>query len=363
MGGCAEADPQGGGGSGGGGFGGSAGSGGSGGSGGTGPDGCNDDELGARSCTLPADWYTPGVTDSWAECATSDDGTYDKIDPNVSSIARVAAFESIADRLWRGGKTPSASDFTQAALDYAVEEGLGSRVARREDEHYPKPTSGSCTEAGVPAQFPDRCVGPAKLAPLVEDAFQKGASGESPKIQAARLEAALVFFFYVSSHKEATTCFNTAKDCDSAWAYYNGGTSSEEPLGFARYVMDLDPSTHTATENGVLAVRCWRELDQAAPATDKEMQGRAVSQLDAGLTRGLLLVARDRFQSFSCATGVDRDAAFTFLQTLLPFLDRPARAIDASAADTLKAQIVASADDVDAEAAVDALDLLHASCD
>src|SRR5690606_11204626 len=122
-------------------------------------------------------------------------------------------------------------------------------------------------------------------------------------------------------------CFKTAKDCDSAWAYYNGGTSSDAPLGYAKVVNALDPATHLATEHGVLAVRCWRELDPDVPATDAEMQGRALAQLDAGLTRGLFLIARERFQRLSCTTGADRDAAFAFLQTLVPFLDRAAKEV------------------------------------
>ena len=59
---------------------------------------------------LPTD-YMPrdnsSAADSWPACI-SDDNAYHQIQPSVSTIARVAAFEVIGDLLWKNNKVPSA---------------------------------------------------------------------------------------------------------------------------------------------------------------------------------------------------------------------------------------------------------------
>ena len=279
------------------------------------------------TCTAEASDYSPGADDTWDACV-SDDGTYTQIEENVSSIARVGAFEDIAELLWRNG-TPSADDFISARDLYATGEGLDSRVQRREDEHYPPVSDGnggtlSCRDEGVPAMDPQRCAGPGLILPVLNDAFQRGIAGEEPEVNAARIEAALLWFFYISSFKEGTTCATTRKDCDSSWAYYTGGNQVDGGIGLAGYLREQVPTAHAEAFNGVLAVRCWRDLDPADAAEDLDMQALALSQLDTAMMYGLSRLLAERLADMTTSTGAEFDAHWAFLQVLGPVLDREA---------------------------------------
>ncbi len=315
------------------------------------------------ACMPLATDYQPRVegsaNDSWAACI-SDDNTYHRIQESVSTIARVEGFETIASLLWAPGKVPSPQAFVEARVKYAEAEGLDSRVQRREDIHYPLPANGArCRDAGIPEQYPDRCVGPAKLLPILNDAFVKGANNEQPLVQAARIEASLVWFLYVSALSEATSCGDKMADCDSAWAYYTGGTARAAPIGLARYVKELAPETHERAHDATLAVRCWRDLDRAVPAANTSLQLQARAQLDTATLRGVAVIVRQRFQELTCTSGEVKQARWAFLQVLVPLMDRAARELDATRADVLKAQMEkASPDEVDVSAAVAALDVL-----
>lgn len=291
------------------------------------------------TCEPLASDYSPGADDTWDECI-SDDNTYHQVQESISSIGRVAGFEDIADLLWRNDEM-SAEDFIDARDVYATGEGLDSRVQRREDEHYPPVTDSDtgdtlrCRDEGVPAMDPDRCVGPAKILPILNDAFQEGILGNDLEVNAARVEAALLWFFYVSSHKEATTCTVAAKDCDSSYAYYTGGQDRDGGLGLAGYVSELAPDTHDRVWDGILAVRCWRDLDPAEEATDLDTRDLAIAQLDRALLHGVATVVLDRLASWETAEGVAKDADAAFLAILGPVLDREAGERDATNAAVL----------------------------
>ncbi|HYH94510.1 hypothetical protein [Hyalangium sp.] len=303
------------------------------------------------------------ASDKWTACI-SDDNTYHPIDPNISTVARVAAFEEIATQLWRNGKVPTQTDFVSALDKYTQPEGLASRVQRREDYHYPPAPGGAqCRNAGVPETAPDRCVGPAKLLPILNDAFTRGGQGEAPRLHAARIEAALLWFLYISAYSEVNTCTTTPKDCDSAWAYYTGGTERCAPKGLAGYVQAVAPQTHERAYDATLAVRCWRNLDnETGAAANTALRDQALVQLDRATVRGVAIVLRERFAQLSQGSAEEQQARMAFIQTLAPFLDREARVRNASHADTLKAQAAkATAAEVDAAAATAALDALF-SC-
>ena len=167
------------------------------------------EDLGA--CSVTDDAYLPrengSADDSWAACI-SDDNTYHLAgDSTPSSVARVEAFDRIGALLWDHSITPSADDFVQAKLIYAEDSGVGSRVARRYDTHYPEPPNGeSCQDEGVPAQYPEYCVGPATLEPIINEAFLQGGQGNDPALNSARIRASLMWFYYVSAIKEGMTC-------------------------------------------------------------------------------------------------------------------------------------------------------------
>lgn len=321
----------------------------------------------AASCKPAETDYRPGepelnnaATDAWAACI-SDDNAYHPIDPNISTVARVAAFDEIARRLWKGGKVPAAADFVSSYDLYTQPEGLGSRVQRREDYHYPAaPNGGRCRDAGVPATAPDRCVGPARLLPIITDAFTRGGQGETPRLHAARIEAALVWFLYISTYSEINTCTTTPRDCDSGWAYYTGGTTRCEPAGLAAYVRAVGPRTHERIYDATLAVRCWRNLDnETAAAANLELRDRALAQYDRAALRGVALILRERFTQLGQGTDEEQQARMAFIQIVGSLLDREARARDAAQADLLKAQVdKAAASQVDVNTATAALDSL-----
>ncbi len=314
------------------------------------------------TCQPLATDYTPRTsnssTDTWPACI-SDANTFTPINPNISSIARVTAFEDIATLLWRDGVVPSPQAFVDARVSYAIDQGIDSRVQRREDMHYPAAPS-PCSTAGIPAQFPDRCAGPSKLLPILNDSFAKGAMGETPRIHAARLEAALVWFFYLSSPSEVISCTAKPQDCDSCWAYYTGGTTRDAPLGLAKMVRALGKETHDRAYDAALAVRCWRNLDnEATIATDLARRDLAFTQLDQALLRGVALVLRQRVTELDCTTGEVREARFAFFKTLAPLFDRAARQRSAANADVLAREAGrASAAEVDVTAVTTALDTL-----
>lgn len=300
--------------------------------------------------------YSPDSNESWPACA-SDGGTYVAIEATISTIARIDAYEGMATLLWDNDSVPTADDFLAARELYATDEGLGSRVARREDEHYPPVTDEggavlSCRTEGVPALDPDRCVGPAQMVPLINEAFVAGINGTDPVVNAARIDATLVWFLYLSTYKEAITCTSVKRDCDSSWAYYNGGAQPTEPgRGLGRLVSEGAPDTHDRTNDGILAVRCWRDIDSAEVATDLVLRDQAVLQLDTALLHGVARLVLDRMTDLETATGVQRDADWAWLQIVGSALVREASDRDADAASVIEAAFsAATPDSVDFDA-------------
>ena len=323
--------------------------------------------LDNASCQPAATDYKPrennSKDDSWAACI-SDDNLYHPFNASVGSNARVLAFEEIKTLLGFGGnKTPTADDFVQAKIAYSQAEGLQSRLARREDTHYPavvvdgKQTACNKLSADQVLANPDRCVAQAKIQPLIETAFTDGALGKETVLNAARIEAGLLWFLYVSLNKEIETCGSEKKeDCDSVTAYYSGSQVRENPTGFGAYVKARSPQAHDRVWDGLLAMRCWRDLDQALPATNIEMRQQVQAQVDVAALRGLALIVRDRLQN-SQSCGV----AWETVRVLGPVLNRSAVLIDATKAAAMAAEFAKTdAGSVDVKAATDALDSIYA---
>mgnify|MGYP005852561425 CR=1 FL=1 len=303
--------------------------------------------------------------DMWAACIT-DDATYHLVASSPGTIARIEAYEAIADLLWRGG-TPTPADFTAARDQYVLAEGLESRLVRREDLHLPPipmadwdpgvdPDKQCTVEANV-QKYPERCVGPAKMAPLIAGAFDKGQLGQGdPDVLAAEIQAGLLWFLNLSVYKEANTCATVAsKDCDSAWAYYNGGTDLNGGLGMATPIKEQSFDSHARIWDGILAVRCWRDLyaDGGAYPTLGTLDAAAVAlfdrgweQLDQALHRGHALIVRERLEGMidrACA-GAATAADWAFLRVAGPVLDREAAERDPA----LAAELAVGVDLLDA---------------
>ena len=274
--------------------------------------------------------------DAWPACV-SDGDEYVRFGESISSLGRVAAFEEIAQLLGFGGaKAPTPEDFLDARVVYSQEQGLESRVSRREDEHYPA-ASELCRDmtAEEQASHPDRCVGPVKIRPILNAAFVAGIAGEDPVANAARIEAALLWFFYTSVYKESVTCATAIADCDSSHAYYSAGTARAQPAAMARYMNAIDPYIHDRIFDGTLGTHCWRELDNGATAMNLAQQAIALDQLDVALDHGAARLLIERVRAWAAAAGDERTAQWGFVQIWGQALDRAVRVRDAAAADRL----------------------------
>ena len=132
--------------------------------------------------------YAPG-NGAYDPCV-SDRGRYVPIEPTISSIGRVRAFEDIAALLFDPARDASPDDFVEARRIYQEDEGLDSRIVRRYDPHFVVPDGTDCTMPGVPAAFAEYCVGPARLQPVALDALNAGIIGDAPRMNAGRVEGA-----------------------------------------------------------------------------------------------------------------------------------------------------------------------------
>lgn len=313
------------------------------------------------ACAPDPNDYRPreqaSAADTWPACI-SDGNTYAPFSPSVSSLARVGAFEDIGRVLGFGtDKQPSADEFLQARVLYTQEQGIESRVSRREDEHHPaaaKPCNMMTPEEQTANA--DRCVGPAKIRPILNAAFQAGLAGVDPQLNAARIEAAMLWHFYISAFKEATSAAANAPDVDSMWAKYTGGEPRSSGRGVSRYVRARSLTTHDRVWDGLLAVRCWRDLDNPmGAAMNLELRNRARAQLDRALLRGMAMIVRQRAEKLPCGN------AWETVKILGAFLDREATARNPVDAAILRSEVGrADAAQVDRAALIGALDRLFA---
>lgn len=308
------------------------------------------------TCTADPTDYRPGQVDMWDECI-SDDGQYNRIDPSISTIARVEAFESIATLLFDATSDASPADFTMARMQYQLDEGLESRVVRRYDPHFMVPAGTDCTMPAVAAMYPDYCVGPAQLQGLILDALNEGIMGTDARNNAARVEAGLLWFLYASTYKESLTCTTAIRDCDSSYAYYAGGSEARCAAGLGRYVNEVSPYAHDRAWDGLLAVRCWRDLDSEAMATDTALRDRARTQYDRAVLFGVAQIVKDRLGRAMTATGAEQAYYWTFVGVLGRALDREMTEESAADATTLRTELEsATAGEADIPAAIAAID-------
>ncbi len=336
--------------------GGAGGAGAEGGAGGAGAEG----GAGGMACeAAETDYIGAREDDGWNTCV-SDAGTYQLAGESApSSIARIASFETIADLLWRGAESPSAQAFLDARIEYSIDQGLDSRVSRRYDARLDRPAEGiDCRGETHGMDHPDYCVGPGQINPILAQAFGAGSEGTDPLQNAARVEAGLLWFMHVSTYKEAYSCKDKAKDCDSAWAYYGAGEDASLATGLAAYVKAIEPATHASMFNAIMGVRCWRDLDNTETAMDAELHQRVLGQLDRALNRVLTILLIDRLNTYAAAEGDAKMAAWAFLKTLGPVLDRAARAESEDSADALVALWASDGENMDHEDTINTLNSL-----
>jgi hypothetical protein len=325
---------------------------------------CNPDGVAALPappmCAIGPTEYTPrdptSIGKRYPTCI-SDDNAYHPFG-DVPSNARLAAIESIGQMVgWNGSRVGTRTDFENARLLYTMAEGVDSRVQRREDIHYPEaPDLCRALSKEQMMQYPDRCVGPIKIVPMINDAFEKGWKGIDPVLQAARLEAALIWFMYVSYYKEGLGCQLELNQCDSTSAYWAGNQDrTAAPIGgLGKYVKPLSAEAYERGWDAVLAMRCWRDLDNPSGiGMNVELMNRVGVQLDRAGDHALALIVRHRLQNLGCA------AAWETVKVLGGVLDRAATVADAAQAKVLRDEL-AKADPatVDVSAAISALEKL-----
>jgi hypothetical protein len=334
----------------------------------TGSDGgaraCDPDGVTALSpppaCAIGPTEYTPRDLSSAGKrfpACISDDNAYHPF-ADVPSNARLAAIESMGQMLgWNGSKVATLADFEQARLLYTQPEGVDSRVQRREDIHYPeapKPCREFSPEEAM--QYPDRCVGQAKIIPMLNDAFDKGQKGVDPVLQAARVEAALIWFMFVSYYKEGLGCQLELNQCDSTSAYWAGNQdrTAAPTGGLGKYIKALSPEAYERGWDAVLAMRCWRDIDNPnGIGSNTDLMNRVGVQLDRAGDHALALLVRHRLQNLGCT------AAWETVKILGSVLDRAATAADAATAKVLRDELAKTVPtSIDAIAATSALEKL-----
>lgn len=318
------------------------------------------------SCTPLASDYQPrdsnSANDMWPACI-ADEAPYPLVEAGTpGSAARIDAYVAMAALLWDNSSEPTPEDFTAARDQYVIPEGLESRLNRREDLHVDAipmaewddqvDSDKQCTVAALAAKYPERCVGPATMKPLIEEAFAAGQAGEGDaRVHAAKIHATLDWFLWLSVHKEAETCGSAkAADCDSCWAYYTGLEPLSGGKGISAAILAESATTHARIHDGILAVRCWRDLyneggtyplfpDLDAAAIDQFELGW--EQLDQALFRGTALLVRSHASAYFdalCGTGsAYQPAEWAYLQLLGPALQREADERDATNAAVLEA--------------------------
>ncbi len=330
--------------------------------------------LDTSTCMPAATDYTPTINgsadDMWPACA-NDDGVYHPLD-QPGAAARTEAFAMIRSIL---AADLSPAGFTMAREQYALDQGIESRTVRREDVRYPEipeadhdpavDADKQCTVEANVMKYPDRCAGPAKIAPIINDAFMAAQMGEGdPAVHAARIDAAIAWFMYLSVIKESTFSCPLADlggDCDSGWGYYNGANARGAGIGFAADVIGVSPAADDRIIDGLSAMRCWRDsypADMDADTSDPlYVAGR--DQLDQANNHGAAIVLRDRMEQQLALCGSEADANWAWVQTFGQGLIKPAQDTDAGHASTLVALLGNDAPmPADIEGGIAALDAL-----
>jgi hypothetical protein len=317
------------------------------------------------SCGPLASDYQPrdgnSANDMWPACI-ADNPPYPLVEAGTpGSYDRIVAYDMMAALLWNNSADLTPEDFTAARDQYVIPEGLESRLNRREDLHYDAipmaewdpmvDSDKQCTVAALADKYPERCAGPKKMKPILDDAFAAGQSGDGDaRVHAAKIHATLDWFLWLSVYKEAETCGSAkAADCDSCWAYYTGLEPIASGLGISKDILAESKNTHERIHDGILAVRCWRDLYQDGmggyplfPDLDDaslDQFNRGWEQLDQALFRGTALLVRAHAVAYFnslCGTGdAYQPASWAYLQILGTALQAEADARNAGSAATL----------------------------
>jgi len=137
------------------------------------------------------------------------------------------------------------------------------------------------------------------------------------------------------------------------WAKYTGGEDREGGLGLARYIKPRSQMAHDRIWDGLLAVRCWRDLDNPmGEAMNLELRDQARAQLDRALLFGVAQIVSQREE-------LPAEPAWQSTKILSQVLDREATLRDPTQAEALRAELATDdASAVDPGVVIRAIDAL-----
>lgn len=257
-------------------------------------------------------------------------------------IAQMDALERIRTVLENA--SVSKQRFIEAENEYKEPNGIQTALARVADYHdtqYPLGKADTCLIKPITNECASVCVGTTQIEPIIQEAFAQAKSGNNLYVQAARLDAALLWFNYVSIYASMYLGRENPQGIDSARAYYAGGqTPSGAGIGISKYFKQLKPLTlsqgQTTDEkvwDGLRALRCWREkLGDSTPVVnpidDSENDTRwkaARDQTDRALLAGIAAIVQMRLTNLINEKEAEvKSAHWAFVQTLGRFLLRAA---------------------------------------
>jgi hypothetical protein len=281
--------------------------------------------------TMRSSWSAP-----WSACtAVTDPNRYPYFSMSAAASVRVQRMGALEapGGFFDPTRDPSPSEFVAVMADAGAntsaeflfrDTGIATRYQRRADEHHAVPAGlvldttyqDFCGTAANAMANMDYCVGPISLNPVLNASLAAGMANAQPtRVHAARIQAAYQWWLFTSVHKESLTCAVASNDCDSTAGYYAGtaGRDDATQYGLSRALLALGDSGRAAHDriwDGLLAVRCWRDLDGGradggaiAPATNEMLREQARTQLDRALTRGMMMIVQARLRAFAGTEG------------------------------------------------------------
>ena len=139
------------------------------------------------------------------------------------------------------------------------------------------------------------------------------------------------------------------------------GHFEADECGAMNQWLAVAPEAHEAAWDGLLAVRCWRDLDQAVPAEDLELRELARDQYDRAVLRGFAAIVRARLVSLTeSACDEAHEADIAFVRAVAPLMDRVMRTRSPEETDAMRAALgfdePGEEVELDIERAIEALD-------
>jgi hypothetical protein len=300
-------------------------------------------------------------------CISDDEelAEYHPIGSEIPATSYMEAFERIRELIFEADAEVTRQEFRAARDVYRETNGFRLAVRQMTDPHYEVPDGTDCTSDPMAQQYPGHCVG-RTLSSTIARNFEQGvkrAPSEIRRVYAARIRASFLWFFYVATYKAAVDCTTDPTSCDKAFGYFTGGRNRRATcIGFEEELLVGDPAAHLAAWHGLLALRCWRDVDDGPVAKNLAMRDCALRLYDHALLDGMASFVRGYFNWSAETTGATREYAFVFARTLAPVLLRAMEERSPEDAQVLRTALAReSGDAIDTTAVAEAIDRVFRS--